>query len=97
MLGTQMGLFEKYEHRVIYDGHSKLEARLDSIIKDGQWNWRPAHSDQIVNIRSKLSLVPFDDKDIPHWSASKNGMYSCSHTWDANRVKQQIVDWWSVV
>jgi hypothetical protein len=90
-------LYEKYGHRVIYDAHSKLEARLDSVIKDGQWNWRPARLDQLVNIQSKLSLVSFGDKDIPHWSASKSGMYSCSHTWDAIRVKRQIVDWWSLV
>jgi hypothetical protein len=42
-------------------------------------------------------LVSFGDKDIPHWSASKNGLYCCSHTWDAICVKQQIVDWWSLV
>jgi hypothetical protein len=28
-------VFEKYGHCVIYDAHSKLEARLDSVIKDG--------------------------------------------------------------
>jgi hypothetical protein len=33
-------------------------------------------------------LVSFGDKDILHWSA---------HTWDAIRVKRQIVDWWSLV
>jgi hypothetical protein len=76
-------LYEKYGHRVIYDAHSKLEARLYSVIKDGLGNLRPTHFDQIVNIQSKMSFVPFGDKDIPHWSASKNGMYYCSHTWDS--------------
>jgi hypothetical protein len=90
-------LYEKYGHRVIYDAHSKLEARLYSVIKDGLGNLRPTHFDQIVNIQSKMSFVPFGDKDIPHWSASKNGMYYCSHTWDSICVKQQIVDWWSLV
>jgi hypothetical protein len=43
------------------------------------------------------NLVSFCDKDILHWSASINVMYSCSHTLDAIRVKRQIVDWWSLV
>ncbi len=43
------------------------------------------------------NLVSFCDKDILHWSASINVMYSCSHTWDAICVKRQIVDWWSLV
>jgi hypothetical protein len=90
-------LYEKYGHRVIYDAHSKLEARLDSVIIDGHWNWRPARSDQLVNIQSKLSLVPLGEMDMPQWSASKNGMYSCSDTWDAIRVKHPIVDWWPLV
>jgi hypothetical protein len=80
-------LYEKYGHRVIYDAHSKLEAPLDSVIKDGQQNWKPTCSDQLVIIQSKSSLVSFGDKDIPHWSTSKNGMYCCSHTLDTIRVK----------
>jgi hypothetical protein len=90
-------LYEKYGHRVIYDAHNKLEARLDSVINDGHWNWRSAYSDQLINIQIKLSLVPLSEKDIPQWSASKNGMYSCSNTWDVIRVKHQLVDWWPLV
>jgi hypothetical protein len=90
-------LYEKYGHRVIYNAHSKLNACLDSVIKDGQWNWRHAPYDQIVNIQSKPSLVPFGDKDILRWFASINGLYSCSHTWDAIRVKHLTMDWWSLV
>jgi hypothetical protein len=35
----------------------------------------------------KLSLIPLGEKDIPQWSASKTGIYSCSYTWDAVGVK----------
>lgn len=51
-------LFEKYGHRVIYDAQSKLEVRLDSVIQDGHRNWRLACSNQLVDIQSKLSLIP---------------------------------------
>ncbi|KAK1554682.1 hypothetical protein Q3G72_015780 [Acer saccharum] len=47
-------IYEKYGHRVIYDAHSKLKARLESIIQNGQWYWHAAHSDHIVNIQSRL-------------------------------------------
>lgn len=39
------GLFEKYEHRVINDAHSKLEAHLNYVIDDGHWNWKLSRSD----------------------------------------------------
>jgi hypothetical protein len=84
-------------HRVIYDAHSKLDARLESVIKDGHWNWRPARSDQLVDIQSKLSLVPLGGIDTPKWSVSKSGKFSCSDTWNAIRVKQNIVEWWFLV
>lgn len=35
-------LYEKYGHRVVYDACSKPEAWLSTVIKDDNWNWRPA-------------------------------------------------------
>jgi hypothetical protein len=90
-------LYEKYGHRVIYDSHSKLEARLDSIIQNGQWCWPTARSDHLVNIQSRLCMVPMGDEDKPKWNASKTGTFSYSDTWNSIRVKENIVDWWSLV
>jgi len=38
-------LVDKFDYRVIYDSHSKLEAKLESVLKKGEWCWRPAHSE----------------------------------------------------
>lgn len=65
-------LHEKYGHRVIYDAQSKLDARLSNVIKDGQWSWRPARYDTLVDIQSKLSLIPLGEKDTPKWAVSKS-------------------------
>ena len=73
-------LYEKYGHRVIYDTHSKVEARLDSIIQNNQCYWPTAHSDHLVNIQSRLCMVPIGDEDKPKWNASKTGMFSNSDT-----------------
>ncbi|KAK1562489.1 hypothetical protein Q3G72_015568 [Acer saccharum] len=87
-------LYEKYGHRVIYDAHRKLEAQLESIIQNGQWYWPTARLDYLVNIQSRLCMVPIGDKDKPKWNVSKTGTFSCLDTWDSNRVRGNIVDWW---
>jgi hypothetical protein len=46
-LGT---LVERFGFRIVYDSHSKLEAKLNSILKDGAWCWRSARSHALVAI-----------------------------------------------
>jgi hypothetical protein len=43
-------LLEKYGFRVVYDAQSSVEARLSSVINDGEWFWRPARSEALVEI-----------------------------------------------
>ncbi|KAK3229312.1 hypothetical protein Dsin_001193 [Dipteronia sinensis] len=64
-------LYEKYGYRVIYDAHSKLEARLDSVIQSGQWYWPAARSAHLDNIQSRLCMVPIGDEDKAKWNVSK--------------------------
>jgi hypothetical protein len=42
-------------------------------------------------------LIPLGGIDTPNWSISKTGKYSCSDTWAAIQIKQNIVNWWSLV
>ena len=86
-------LYEKYGHRVIYDVHIKLKARLDPIIQNGQWYWLAACSDHLSNIQSRLCMIPIGDEDKPKWNASKTGTFSCSDTWGSIQVKEHVVDW----
>jgi hypothetical protein len=46
----------------------------------------------LVNIQSRLCMVPMGDEDRPKWNASKTGTFFCSDTWNSIRVKENIVD-----
>jgi hypothetical protein len=41
-------LLEKYRHRAMYDAGSNMEARVSSIIRDGECYWPAARSESIV-------------------------------------------------
>jgi hypothetical protein len=43
-------LFEVFGYRVVYDAQSNLEAKLSSVIINGDWFWKPARSDALVEI-----------------------------------------------
>ncbi|XP_062147964.1 uncharacterized protein LOC133856896 [Alnus glutinosa] len=50
-------LIEKYGYRAIYDAGSNVDARVSYIIRNGDWFWPSAHSDNIVAIQCRLSEV----------------------------------------
>ena len=90
-------LLEKYGFRVVYDAHSRLEARLSSVLVNGGWCWSPARSDDLVDIQSRLHEIPLGECDKVIWSASKNGSFVSSATWDVLRNQLPAVDWWQLV
>jgi hypothetical protein len=47
-------LFMKYGFRVIYDASSRPEAKVDSVLKNKTWVWKPARSEDLVTIQSQL-------------------------------------------
>jgi hypothetical protein len=50
-------LLENYGYRVAYDAQSRVDAKLFSVIFNGEWYWRPARSDDLVEIQSRLHEV----------------------------------------
>jgi hypothetical protein len=82
---------------VIYDGYSKLDARLSTIIKDGQWMWRSVRSNMLVEIQSKLCLVSVGGQDTPQWTISKFGKFSCSNTQNPIHIKHNQAELWDFV
>jgi hypothetical protein len=50
-------LIEQYGFRVVYDAQSNIEAKLSSVICNGEWVWRPARSDSLVEIQVKFGSV----------------------------------------
>jgi hypothetical protein len=55
-------LYEKYGHRVVYDTQIKVEARLSTVLRERNCNWRPTRSNELVEIQSRLSLVEIGGK-----------------------------------
>jgi hypothetical protein len=58
IIGIQMGvLYPKYEFRIIYDAASKFEAKVDTVLKNKIWVWKPARCEEFVSIQSQLGLI----------------------------------------
>jgi hypothetical protein len=75
-------LVEAFGHRVVYDAHSRLEAKLSSIILNGEWFWKPVRSKALVEIQARLHEIRFGHYDKLLWTASRKGSYVSSETWD---------------
>jgi hypothetical protein len=58
-------LFDKYGFRVVYDFQSCLNAKLDSVLKNGMWCWRPARLEAFVDIQSCLPEVQLEVANRP--------------------------------
>jgi hypothetical protein len=90
-------LLGKYEYRAVYDAQSNVEAKLSTVICNGDWYWRPARSDASVEIQSKLAEVHFGDGDHLIWTASKKGEFVSSDTWQVLREKKDQIEWWKII
>jgi hypothetical protein len=58
-------LLEKYGYCVVYDSGFSKEAKLSSILLNGDWFWPSARSDTLVEIQSKLPKITLGDFDRP--------------------------------
>jgi hypothetical protein len=87
-------LFDGFGYRVVYDSHSRLKAKLDSVLKEGLWCWRPACSEELVIIKSRLPEILIGAMDKLVWTISKTGAYSSAETWNHLRKNKNNVIWW---
>lgn len=44
---------------------TKVNAMLESLLKDKDWCWPPARSEEMVDLQSKQALVQIGVTDIP--------------------------------
>jgi len=88
-------LIEKYGYRTAYDAGHNIGPTLASIIRNGEWHWKSARSDNLVEIQCRLPEIPIGSEDLPVWKSS-NGKFSCSETWNHLRVKYPKIDWFKV-
>jgi hypothetical protein len=86
-------LFDRFGYRVVYDSHSRLKAKLDSVLKEGLWCWRPARFEELVIIQSRLPKIPIGAMDKPVWTISKIGAYTSAESWNHLRKKKNNVIW----
>jgi hypothetical protein len=63
-----MGFYTTHMDTVVYDAKSKTEAKLSSVLRNGDWFCSPAPSKARVKIQSKLPLVPIGVHGVPKWS-----------------------------
>ena len=90
-------LLEEYGHRIIYDATSTFNAKVSSVLRNKEWVWRPARSENLVEIQSKLSQIQIMDYDRAIWSISASGNFSCAATWEHFRTKGEEVNWWKLI
>jgi hypothetical protein len=80
-------LIDTYGFWAVYDAGSQLEAKVSSIICNGDWFWSGARSESIVATQCRLSEVKIGGTDMPV-------VFSCYETWDLLRERRPIVSWW---
>ena len=81
----------------VYDAQSSVEAKLSFVILNGDWFWKPARSEALVEIQARLPDVRLGLHDKAIWTASKKGCYVSSETWQILRKKKVEIDWWKLV
>ncbi|XP_059448467.1 uncharacterized protein LOC132179721 [Corylus avellana] len=89
-------LLEIFGQRVVYDAQSSVEAKLSFIILNGDWFWRPARSETLVEIQSGLLEVCLGLHDKPIRTASRKDCYVSSETWEILRKKKVETAWWKL-
>jgi hypothetical protein len=70
-------VYDRYGYRTVYDAGRDIVPKLSSIIRNGEWYWPSARSDNLVKIQSKLLEVAIGGEDLPVWKGSKR-VYSCA-------------------
>ncbi|XP_075641997.1 uncharacterized protein LOC142613508 [Castanea sativa] len=91
------GIGSKICSRAIYDAASNPEAKVDFVLKDKTWIWRPARSDALLTIQCQLFLIELKDEDKALWQATKSGKFSCAATYTEIRDKSSEVEWWKLL
>jgi len=89
-------LLDRYGYQIVYDSGLPLNSKLSDIIKDGEWFWAAARSEDLVAIQAKLHEVDVGGSDLTVWD-TRNGKYSCAATWERIKEVFLVVSWWKLV
>ena len=86
--------------RVIYDSALPRDARVAEIIRDGQWLWPVANSNELLTLKEAIpqNMVPNPlRKDNIRWIPSHAGVFSAKSSWTAIRSHRPQVQWHKLV
>ena len=86
-----------YGPRVIYDAASSFEATLCRVLKDKEWHWRSARSEDLVKIRSKLQSTDLKENYRVIWTATPSGKFGIAATWNHLQRKKSKVPCWRLI
>ena len=64
-----------------------METTVSSLLQGKVWHWKPARSEVLVSIQSKLPLLEIAEKDKPIRIPSKSGI--------SNKFPE--VNWWKII
>ncbi len=90
-------LYQPNGHRIVLDAASSLCAKVSSVLHNKEWCWRPARSDDLVEVQSKLSLIQLRESDRAVWNLNTSGKFTIADTWQHLRMKQTEVQWWKLL
>jgi hypothetical protein len=90
-------LLEKYGFRIIYDSQSRIDTKLASVLRNEDWHWKPARSEALVDIQSRLSKGHLGAFDKSIWTIARKGIYVSANTWNFLQKKKLVVEWWSLI
>ncbi|GAV92561.1 zf-RVT domain-containing protein, partial [Cephalotus follicularis] len=89
-------LVDRYGERVILDSGIQRNARLSSVIKEGEWDWKLTSPDLIeISILTKGSPISHTPDRI-HW-LKKGGTFKMRDACNTNKNRNREVEWWKMV
>ncbi|GAV90734.1 LOW QUALITY PROTEIN: zf-RVT domain-containing protein, partial [Cephalotus follicularis] len=90
-----VSLVDRYGESVIQESGLQRNARLSSVIKEGEWDWPINFPDfiDISNLTSGLSLSNTSDRI--HWM-KKGGTFTIRDTCNVINMQGSEVEWWKI-
>lgn len=68
-------------------GSSSSEAKVESVLKNHEWHWRPARSEDMVQKKARPGAIKREGWS--HLVSIHSGVYTCAATWDEIRKKDE--------
>lgn len=88
--------YNRFGHQELHSAASTVNAKMSSMLKDGQWYWQPARSNDLVSIQVGSLHIRPGQSDPVRWLPSSN-IFSCKSTWEAIQVKHQKEEWANLI